>query len=148
MLFAAAGVRPHNIDSVIQLWPGHAGGTTRLYAFEQKFEEFPIIAEVTIARGTTKLAIDSVFVRNKCKAQDSDTRSWYPLGTWLLELPLPTLLTEGTIRAGVQRILHCQQTWWKKTGKGFSLMNLPAEIRAIVFRYALGGDIHLRHPVQ
>jgi len=142
MLFAAANVWPHALDTSPPLWPGRAKGANKLYAFTQAFEEFPLAAEVTILRGALELTPGKVFVRRKGQGQDGHQQPWTPLIHWLLQLPDPDRLTTGVTRRGVPRMLHCQQVWWQKTGMCFPLLRLPAELRALVYRHALGENIY------
>ncbi|KAL1801663.1 hypothetical protein ACET3X_002005 [Alternaria dauci] len=60
MLVAAAEIWPHNLDETPPIWPGRAGGATKLYAFTQLFEEFPLAAEICVARGTTTLTAEDI----------------------------------------------------------------------------------------
>jgi hypothetical protein len=109
------------LDTDPPLWPGPAKGATgrrKLYAFTQAFEEFPLAAEILIPRGTKELKVDKILVRNKRQTQ------------------------RVGIRHSVPRILHCQQIWWSITGKKFPLLSLPAHLRALIFKHALGTNIH------
>jgi hypothetical protein len=67
---------------------------------------------------------------------------WSSLERWLLELPIPARLTSGTTKNGVPRIVYCQQLWWNITGKRFPLLDLPAELRAIIYQQSLGENIY------
>jgi hypothetical protein len=142
MVFATANIWPHNLDSTIPLWPGHAGGATRLYAFTQDFEEFPLTAEVTIVRGTLKLTVDSILTRNKLREPDARKRPWKPIIAWPLDLPIPRQMSEGTSRAGVPRAVRVQQIWWDKNRKRIPLMKLPAKLRAVVCQHTLGDNFY------
>jgi hypothetical protein len=142
MVFAAANFCPHNLDSTTPIWPGHAGGAPRVYVFTQGFEEFPLTAEVTIVRGTLKLTIDSILVRNKLKGLGARKQPWKPITAWLLDILTPLAVSEGTTRAGVPRTIHVQKIWWNKNGKYFSLMKPAAELRAIIFQHILGKNMH------
>ena len=143
MMFAAANFWPHNMDETRPLWPGRAKSARKLYAFTQTFVEFPLAAEVTLLRGTIELTPDKILVRNKRPGKDEDKQPWTPLIHWLLKLPIPhNLLTQGFNKRGVPRILHCQQIWWSKNGQCFPFLRLPAELRALVYKHALGEIIH------
>ena len=144
MLFAAAGIWPHNLDETLPIWPGHAGGARKLYAFTQLFEEFPMATEIRVARGTTTLTTDNTQIRKKWKGKGADREPWTELKRWLLELPLPAQITHGTDNRGLPRIILAQQLWWGKRGKSFRLMSLPIEIRFIIFQHALGENIYPR----
>jgi hypothetical protein len=142
IVFAAANFCPHNLDSTTPIWPGHAGGAPRFYVFTQDFEEFPLTAKVTIVRGTLKLTIDSILVRNKLEGQDARKQPWKPITAWLLDIPMSLAVSEGTTRAGVPRIIHVQKIWWNKNGKYFPLIKLPAELRAIIFQHVFGENLY------
>lgn len=51
MLFAAANIWPRNLDSTLLLWLNPVGGATKLCAFTQALQKFPLTAEIRIARG-------------------------------------------------------------------------------------------------
>jgi hypothetical protein len=145
IVFAAADVWPHAFDTDPPLWPCPAKGAKdkrKLYAFTQAFEEFPLAAEILIPRGTKELNVDKTLVRNKRPNTTKEELAWTPLIHWLLPLPDVHLLTMGQNRHGVPRILHWQQIWWSKTGKKFPLLSLLAELRALIFKHALGKNIY------
>ena len=144
MLFAATRIWPHNLDETLPIWPGHAGGAVKLYAFTQSFEEFPMATEIRVARGTTTLTTDNVQIRKKWKGKGADREPWTELKRWLLELPIPAQITHGTDNRGIPRVILAQQLWWSKRGKSFRLMSLPIEIRLIIFQHALGENIYPR----
>ncbi|KAF2130663.1 hypothetical protein P153DRAFT_356391 [Dothidotthia symphoricarpi CBS 119687] len=48
MYVAVAGIRVHNMDVTPPLWPVRTGRATKLYAFSQHFDEFPVATEVSI----------------------------------------------------------------------------------------------------
>jgi hypothetical protein len=99
--------------------------------------------EISIVRGTIELTTDKILVRKKWRGRGADKEPWTPIKKWLLELPLPSQLTEGTTRDGVPRALRSQQVWWSKNGKRFRFMKLPYELRATILQHALGENIYL-----
>lgn len=113
-----------------------------MYVFTQAPVEFPILTEVTIVRGTSTLTVDKILVRNKLKAKDAHKQRWIPLKDWLLGLPVPDKLTEGDNRFGEPRIMDCQRRWWRNNGKRFPILNLPAELRALIYLHALRENIY------
>jgi hypothetical protein len=78
MLFAAANIWPHHLDTTPPLWPGRVVAT-KLYAFTQALEEFPLATEVSIARSTRRLTVHSVRIRTIHGEKGEPTQSWTPL---------------------------------------------------------------------
>jgi hypothetical protein len=64
---------------------------------------------------------------------------WIPLRSWI-----QTLLVQSTGHEG----WAAQARWWNRNGKIFRLMELPPELRIIIFKYVLGPDIYLLSTVN
>ncbi|KAF1831942.1 hypothetical protein BDW02DRAFT_605237 [Decorospora gaudefroyi] len=118
MLLAASGIWPHAMNSTLPIWPGQANGATKILDDRKS----PGAQEGEERRKIQRTVDSSEEVPPEYRSS--------------------RLLTEGENRNGVPRAIIAQQTWWAKNGKRFRLMALPPEIRAIIFRQALGENIY------
>jgi hypothetical protein len=143
MLFAASNVHVYNVDLTRPITVG-TKQASKTYAFKQRFVEFPIAADVKLYESAQSTTSDAIVVRDKSELSGRKARKqpWVPLEEWLLALPIPMYVDEGTNKDGVPRSIECQQIWWKKIGKCFPIMQLPEEIRSMIWLHTLGEDIY------
>jgi hypothetical protein len=134
MLFWNIGLEVSHLTMSPPLWPRHLEEySTKLYAFKEKHEEFPMAVETTLSRGCRYLTADSILVRKKDDM--SKPKPGKLLKTWLLSLVNPKA---GLGDAGWK----LQQDWWASNGQSFPIMNLPAELRREILRQILSGNIY------
>jgi hypothetical protein len=129
MGFAAARIRVWPLTNSPQIWPPTTRGLdVKFYGFKASYEEFPIAVPITVSNGEGRL-LTRLLVR--------DEGVWKPLSDWLKQLPVHERLFRDC-----KRRLLAQRTWWSKNGKVFRLMDLPTEIRMILFAHILGSKPH------
>ncbi|KAF2243930.1 hypothetical protein BU26DRAFT_569821 [Trematosphaeria pertusa] len=136
MVVSAAGITVHNLSPGPPIWPlslKNAQCPIKLYAVKQWFEEFPSVLPVSVIdRGSPfPLTVDKILVEVEGK--------WKPFKEWLSEFPDREWLLHKPHAA--------QRKWWTKNGKAFPIMQLPKELREIILKYVLGGEIrpHVNH---
>ncbi|KAF2642601.1 hypothetical protein P280DRAFT_269137 [Massarina eburnea CBS 473.64] len=132
-LFAAVGVNVWNTDLSPPIWPPNPfmfSHCQKLYTFTQEKQEFPLTVRITIIPACGPLFVESIYVQQPC------SKVWMPLKNWLLTIP--------DIEAFNHPLTPFELTrrYWRRNGRAFRLMDLPAEIRNIIFEYALGPEIH------
>lgn len=137
MLFAATSITVRNLTLSPVIWPStreNIGWSSKLYTFKERLEEFPLTVRVSITERDFDLLLTADMIRVLIRGE------WKPLKTWLLEL----VQEDGRFPWNFihNRPHYVQQTWWRKNGKVFRLMDLPQEIRLIILKHALGGFIH------
>jgi hypothetical protein len=134
MLFWNIGLEVSHLTMSPPLWPRHLEEySTKLYAFKEKHEEFPMAVETTLSRGCRYLTADSILVRKKDDM--SKPKPGKLLKTWLLSLINPK---DGLGDAGWK----LQQDWWASNGQSFPIMKLPAELRREILLQTLSGNIY------
>ncbi|CAI6313040.1 unnamed protein product [Periconia digitata] len=143
MYVAAHSLRVTNMTSS-RLWPPHdKNPTVKLYAFKQSTHEVPHTFPVRLLPGTKILAVGHIQVR-------VPGLGWRMLEEWLIDWAMAEYergtcdMTYDERRAFYKHPvagLKAQGKWWAKNRKHFPVMTLPAEIRSIVWRHALGSNI-------
>jgi len=134
MFLSAAGIMVQNFNQYPVIWPASSkneGCFIKYYLFKECFEEFPL--RVAIRVTSRDLALPLTADRVVVLADNE----WKPLKAWLLNW-------QGTERFiwGTNGTLYAQQKWWSKNGRVFRLMDLPRELRLLIFQQALGRFIH------
>ncbi|KAF2110718.1 hypothetical protein BDV96DRAFT_603786 [Lophiotrema nucula] len=130
MYFAASSIRVWNADETQPLWPPRPGywktskRQTKLYVFKESYEEFPMTVPISVKRGPGGLSIERIQVKPERKGP------WMDLEAWLRSLPVQ------------DNSIYAQTKWWKRTGKTFKFMELPEELRWIIYRHILGCYIY------
>jgi len=134
MFFWRIGLEVSHLTMSPPLWPRHLEEySTKLYAFKEKNQEFPMAVETTLSRGCRRLTEDSILVREKDDM--NGPKRGILLKTWLLSL----VNSKNHLgEAGWQ----LQRGWWASNGQNFPIMTLPAEIRCEILRQILGGNIY------
>lgn len=72
-----------------------------------------------------------------------DTKSWMSLRAWMKKHLECHDECDWTQRGGAQLQLEKQVTWWNNNGKHFRLLDLPPELRKLIYVEILGGGIIL-----
>ncbi|KAF2874508.1 hypothetical protein BDV95DRAFT_487903 [Massariosphaeria phaeospora] len=131
MRVSGAGYRVQNLASGPPIWPlssKNVGFPVKLYAFWELGDEFPFVLPVSIVDRGSPLPLTAERVLVKIRGEWTSLKTWLAehLGEWY-QYPIGALF--------------CQQKWWKKNGKVFPLMQLPTELRLLIFRHILGYDI-------
>lgn len=119
-------IRVWNLTKADSLWPptnSNFNSRVKLYAFKEHSEEFPMTVPVSLVG------------RHLCKdaLQVRVNGEWRSMRSWLL-----------SFHAGPETELKWQRKWWDSNEKAFPLMKLPPEVRAVIFRHALGSLMYLR----
>lgn len=117
-------IRVKPSTSAPPIWPRNANddNDVKFYTFFQDDEEFPATAPVSVIPRTGKLTINKIHVRENGR--------WIPIREWLLQLADHDLPR----RRGAQT---ATSLWSKRSKKTFRLMDLPIELRRIIFEYAI-----------
>ena len=68
-----------------------------------------------------------------------DTKSWMPFHDWMRKRFEWHSKCDWTQRGGAQLQLENQAIWWNYNGKHFKLMDLPLEVRELIYVEILGG---------
>ncbi|KAH3984787.1 hypothetical protein HBI26_061390 [Parastagonospora nodorum] len=133
--FASANIRVHNSNETAPFWPinpYYPYYDAKLYTFLMDDipyrEEFPITAQVCVHTLTGRLHKDAVYIKIG--------KDWLEMRKWLISKRHAQEDLVGKIGFGAQR------KWWKLNGKRFRLLDLPSEIRNMVYGYALGKEVH------
>ncbi|KAF2657871.1 hypothetical protein K491DRAFT_756472 [Lophiostoma macrostomum CBS 122681] len=129
---AAAGIRVWPLTKGPSLWPPTLQNSlcpVKLYAFGVLYDEVPMTVPVSLLDRGAPLTADNVHVRIMGERQ--------PLIQWLLQVPDSSMLL-GSKRAA----MISQRLWWSRNRKVFPLMELPAEVRAVLYRHILGSYIY------
>ncbi|KAF2866943.1 hypothetical protein BDV95DRAFT_503826 [Massariosphaeria phaeospora] len=125
--FANAGIKVISTLETPPIWPQDPcspSSSVKFYTFSQKGQEFPLTLPVTVAPLFGPLSCDTIYVRIH--------RKWKPLKEWLLSIALPhNYSPEVAMR-------RC----WDRSGMVFPLMELPPELRNIIYEYALGPEVY------
>jgi hypothetical protein len=131
---AAAGIRVWALTNAPPLWPitPASNRPVKFYAFKAYYGEFPISVPISLIQGCDNLNVDSILVRVKGR--------WELLRKWLLDLPDRKFLLD---HGGPGVLIRTQQSWWAMNGKIFPLMELPIEVRMLVFQHIMGSKMYL-----
>ena len=113
------------------IWPPNVenDNDVKFYTFFQDEQEFPATVPVSIIPREGRLTVDKVHVRESGK--------WIPVKKWLLELGDNSIL----IKRSASSITNF---WYSRGGKIFRLMDLPSEIRLMIFEQVIapGGEVY------
>lgn len=115
------------------IWPPGkvpSGNCVKRYTFTQEYQEFPMTVDTKVVRARGPLTAERIHVRLGI------SKVWKPIREFLLMIPDPSL----TVRTPFEKTRH----WWEHNGRSFRFMDLPVEVRAIVFEYALGPEVYPR----
>ncbi|KAF1911213.1 hypothetical protein BDU57DRAFT_543574 [Ampelomyces quisqualis] len=137
MAFAAAHVRIHASTPAPPFWPidpARPYYDAKLYTFimneylesfeARYYREFPITAAVCVHTTIGCLDKDAVYIKIG--------NDWQHFRKWLLSKCHPK-----------QALGVCaQRMWWKLNGKKFRLLDLPAELRVMIFERVLGPRVY------
>ncbi|KAF2003678.1 hypothetical protein P154DRAFT_572866 [Amniculicola lignicola CBS 123094] len=124
---AGADLRVAHRTSSPPIWPPSAeGNEVKFYTFKEFYEDVPLTVPVIIHAQTNsrKLTDDMIYIRIRGVN--------VPLVQFLQNLPAREWLLQG--RQGTKS----QQKWWRENGAPFRLMDLPPELRLIIYKHALG----------
>ncbi|KAJ4377756.1 hypothetical protein N0V83_000586 [Neocucurbitaria cava] len=110
------------------IWPPtpHTDNNIKFYTFFQDEEEFPVTVPISILPRLGRLTKDKVHVRENGK--------WIPIEEWLLQ----SLANKDLIKSrGVESVDYF---WRRRSKKTFRLMDLPIEIRLMIFEHVISKD--------
>ena len=133
--FANAGVRVYGTTSAPPIWPHNAcepGHTIKFYTFTQEGLEFPMTVPITVMPRFGTLRGNMLFVEQLSK--------WTPLKEWLLTIPHYDV---GKGRTPFQMT----RTFWQRNGRSFRFLDLPLDIRNIIYEHVIGWEIYPLHHV-
>ncbi|KAF1965680.1 hypothetical protein BU23DRAFT_604019 [Bimuria novae-zelandiae CBS 107.79] len=88
-------------------------------------------------------AVAEVKVENMEVWDVEDTKIWMPLVAWMRKQFEWHDEYVWKMRGGPQLQLENQIMWWKNNGKSFRIMDLPLEMRELIYLQILGGGIVL-----
>ena len=112
------------------IWPPHASDSeVKFYTFFQDEQEFPATAPVSVIPREGPLISDKIHVRQSGK--------WIPLKDWLVQLADESILSKRNASS-------IDYFWHKRNGRTFRLMDLPAELRLMVFERVIApsGEVY------
>ncbi|KAF2130386.1 hypothetical protein P153DRAFT_356163 [Dothidotthia symphoricarpi CBS 119687] len=101
---------------------------TKMYTFLDDYNEFPATAWISLVPRMAGLSADALHAKIGS--------TWMPLKTWLLSMQSPTSRLDG------ERGFKAQRKWWRLNGQKFRLLDLPAEVRMLVFEHAFGPRLY------
>ncbi|KAF2110603.1 hypothetical protein BDV96DRAFT_603691 [Lophiotrema nucula] len=132
ILVSNTNIRVTPTTSHLPFWPPSRAGPgnfSKCYTFKQDWQQFPATVEISghTSDWSQPLTADKLIAKFGNK--------WIPIKEWLLLLPDPTILKKRSP-------MMVSLKWWQRNGKTFPLMELPSEIRLIIFEYALGGELY------
>jgi hypothetical protein len=129
--FANAGVRVYGTTTnAPPIWPHNAcepGHAVKFYVFTQEGLEFPMTVPITAMPCFGTLKGNMLFVKQLSK--------WTPLKEWPLTIPHNNV---GKGRLPFQMI----RTFWQRYGRAFRFLDLPLDIRNIIYEHVLGRQIY------
>lgn len=126
LLMCNSNIQVTPSTSAPSIWPptGHMNAV-KFYTFFQDEMEFPATVPICLIPHSGPLIAANLHIRR--------AGTWVPLSNWLLDLPDPNLLT---IRG-----IECSNYFWRKRSKStFHLLDLPVELRLMIFERALGSS--------
>lgn len=130
--FANVSIKVWGTTSAPPIWPPQAcppGHSVKFYTFTQEAQEFPLTVPITIVPAFGPLSPDTLYVYL------GNSKVWTPLKEWL-----PTIPDLNPICARTPP--EMTRIWRTRNGRTFCLMDLPSELRAIIFEYTLGPEIY------
>jgi hypothetical protein len=119
----------HSTDAPPLWLIGSATNDVKFYTFFQDEQEFPATAPVSIIPPEGPLTLDKIHVREGGK--------WVSLKEWLIKLADDSILDKRNASS-------IDYFWRKRSGKVFRLMDLPVELRLMIFEriVAPGGEVY------
>jgi hypothetical protein len=115
------------------IWPPDLSeGDVKLYRFLQEMQEFPATAPVSIIPRERPLTADKIHVREGGK--------WIPVREWLIKTGDTSILSKRTAST-------VDYFWHKRNRKTFRLMDLPVELRLMIFERVIApsGEVYPRN---
>ncbi|KAG9189067.1 hypothetical protein G6011_05935 [Alternaria panax] len=114
--------------------PDYTTYCSKLYTFMDDHNEFSLTSWVSFHPGLPGPSADNLYLKIGTK--------WGLLKDWLLSSYKSThILSDGRGLIG-EKGVKAQRKWWKLNGKHFRLFDLPAEVRMMIFEFALGPRIY------
>ncbi|CBX96265.1 predicted protein [Plenodomus lingam JN3] len=124
LLMCNANIKAVPSTSAPPLWPLNGDpDTVKFYTFFQDEQEFPATVPISLIPKSGPLTADKLHVRR--------AGIWVPLSTWLVGLADPNLMR-------IRGIDSSNYFWRKRSKATFRLLDLPAEIRLMIFELAFG----------
>jgi hypothetical protein len=124
MWIANARLRVMPSNAGPPIWPPEASRKQhpiKLYTFQLGIEEFPVTVAIKIVPREHPLTAEKL--RVKVGVQ------WVDFNTWIHTL--------APVFKDSDEAYEAQRYWWKVNGKSFRLMDLPTELRLVIFEFAL-----------
>ncbi|KAF2866940.1 hypothetical protein BDV95DRAFT_611232 [Massariosphaeria phaeospora] len=116
-------------------WPvdshSHPEYDVKMYTFLDDFNDFPATVGVSVSSRASTLpdqTADAIFVNADHK--------WMLMREWLLSMPYFRTMTTGLPGPEAQR------KWWALNGLTFRFMELPSELRLVIYEYVLGEELY------
>jgi len=113
------------------IWPSQSclsAHDIKFYTLFINNEEFPSTMPVRIIPRTAPLTMEKIWVRVNHK--------WQPISEWLLENQ------SKRHEQGGWPALQAQYNWWYKNGKTFPFLELPKELRLVIYEHLVGHEIY------
>ena len=132
IFFANLHIRVYPTTEAPPFWPinpNYPVYDAKLYTFVDDYAEFPPSAIVTVYSLTGTLTSDSLWIKIG--------KYWMLLKKWLEQRPRrPASYMVG------EKGYKAQRKWWKLNGKTFRFLDLPAELREMIYERAIGPRLY------